>query len=162
MTSFVVFVVCSVRSSTANCSGWTQNWIRKHQGNITQDGVSSLVTQECAKSCSKLKETSFLRIFYESVELRSIWFVWRVFLESCKQAYYTIYAIKIMQWTPMLYSGEQRSVYLWGKFFWCCFQPLFRRYNFLCGLLFQKPTLHRAARTSIDQRNAQKLTKEQL
>ena len=33
---------------------------------------------------------------------------------------------------------------------------------FLCGLLFQKPTLHRTARTSIYQRNAQELTKEQL
>ena len=45
-----------------------------------------------------------------------------------------------MQWTLMLYSGEQRSVYLKGKFFWCCFQPLSRGYNFLCGFLFQKPT----------------------
>ena len=50
MTSFVVFVVCSVRSSTANCSGWTQNLIRKHQGNyFTQDRDSSLFTQEYAK-----------------------------------------------------------------------------------------------------------------
>ena len=50
MTSFVVFVVCSVRSSTADCSGWTQNLIRKHQGNyFTQDRDSSLFTQEYAK-----------------------------------------------------------------------------------------------------------------
>ena len=49
MTSFVVFVVCSVRSSTANCSGWTQNLIIKHQGNVTQDRDSSLFTQEYAK-----------------------------------------------------------------------------------------------------------------
>ena len=49
MTSFVVFVVCSIRSSTANCSRWTQNLIRKHQGNITQDRDSSLFTQEYAK-----------------------------------------------------------------------------------------------------------------
>ena len=49
MTSFVIFVVCSVRSSTANCSGWTQNLIRKHQGNVTQDRDSSLFTQEYAK-----------------------------------------------------------------------------------------------------------------
>ena len=25
--------------------------------------------------------------------------------------------------------------------FWCCFQPLSRSYSFLCGLLFQKPTM---------------------
>ena len=50
MTSFVAFVVCSVRSSTANCSEWTQNLIRKHQGNyFTQDRDSSLFTQEYAK-----------------------------------------------------------------------------------------------------------------
>ena len=50
MTSFVVFVVCSVRSSTANCSGWTQNLIRKHHGHyFTQDRDSSLFTQEYAK-----------------------------------------------------------------------------------------------------------------
>ena len=49
MTWFVVFVVCSVRSSTANCSGWTQKLIRKHQGNVTQDRDSSLFTQEYAK-----------------------------------------------------------------------------------------------------------------
>ena len=54
MTSFVVFVVCSVRSSTANCSGWTQNWIRKHHGNyFTQDRDSSLFTQEYAKELFK-------------------------------------------------------------------------------------------------------------
>ena len=49
MTSFVVFVVCSVRSSTANCSRWTRNWIRKHQGNVSKDRDSSLFTQEYAK-----------------------------------------------------------------------------------------------------------------
>ena len=31
MTSLVVIVVCLVRSSTPNCSGWTQNLVRKHQ-----------------------------------------------------------------------------------------------------------------------------------
>ena len=45
MTSFVVFVVCSVRSSTANCS----NLMRKHQRNVTQDRDSSLFTQKYAK-----------------------------------------------------------------------------------------------------------------
>ena len=49
MTSFAIFVVCSVRSSTANCSGRTQNLIRKHQGNVTQDRDSFLFTQEYAK-----------------------------------------------------------------------------------------------------------------
>ena len=50
MTSLVVIVVFLVRSSTPNCSGWTQNLIRKHQGYyFTQDRDSSLFTQEYAK-----------------------------------------------------------------------------------------------------------------
>ena len=39
------------------------------------------------RCCSKLKETSFIRIFHESPKLRRIWFVWRVFLENWKQAH---------------------------------------------------------------------------
>ena len=47
-------------------------------------------------------------------------------------------------------------------FFGVAFNRCLGDTTFLCGLLFQKPTLHRTARTSIYQRNAQELTKEQL
>ena len=47
-------------------------------------------------------------------------------------------------------------------FFGVAFNRCLEDTIFLCGLLFQKPTLHRTARTSIYQRNAQELTKEQL
>ena len=54
-------------------------------------------------------------IIYKDVSRKSkaprIWFVWRVFLENWNQAH-AIYVMKIMQWTLMLYSGEQRRVYM--------------------------------------------------
>ena len=103
---------------------------------LHKTGIHLFLLRNMQRSCSKLKETSFLRIFYESAKLRRIWFVWRVLLESWKQAY--TYAMKSMQWTLMLQSGEQRNVYLKGKFFWCCFQPLSRRYNFFVRVVISK------------------------
>ena len=104
---------------------------------LHKTGIHLFSLRNMLRSCSKLKETSYIRIFHESPKLRRIWFVWRVFLENWKQAH-AIDAKKIMQWTLMLYSGEQRSVYLWGKFFWCCFQPLSRRYHFFVRVVILK------------------------
>ena len=104
---------------------------------LHKTGIHLFLLRNMLRSCSKLKETSFIRIFHESPKLRRIWFVWRVFLENWKQAH-AIYAMKIMQWTLVLYSGKQRSVYLYRKFFWCCFQPLSRRYNFFVRVVISK------------------------
>ena len=63
----------------------------------------------------------------------------------------------------LCYTVENSEVFICKE---NCFGVAFNRCLedtiFLCGLLFQKPTLHRTARTSIYQRNAQELTKEQL
>ena len=58
--------------------------------------------------------------------------------ECWKQAH-AIYAMKIMQWTLVLYSGEQRRVYSCKEnFFGGCFQPLSRRYNFFVRVVISK------------------------
>ena len=49
---------------------------------LHKTGIHLFLLRNMLRSCSKLKETSFLRIFYESAKLRRIWFVcecyWKV------------------------------------------------------------------------------------
>ena len=89
------------------------------------------------RSCSKLKEIPFIRIFHESPKLRRIWFAWRVFLENWKQAHAILrdenhaldtYAI---QW-------RTAKCLLVRKFFWCCFQPLSRSTIFFVRVVISK------------------------
>ena len=142
MTSFVVFVVCSVRSSTANCSGWTQNLIRKHQGNyFTQDRDSSLFTKEYAKELfeaqgnivyqdiSRKSKAPQDLIYMASVlgKLKTNW----CYLRDENHAMDT-YAI---QWRTAKYLPVRKIFLVLSSTV-----VLFWRYNFLCGLLFQKPT----------------------
>ena len=76
-----------------------------------KDRDLSRFTQEYTKELFEAQGNIIYKDIHESPKLRRIWFVWRVFFENWKQAH-AIYAMKIMQWTLMLYSGEQRSVYL--------------------------------------------------
>ena len=63
----------------------------------------------------------------------------------------------------LCYTVENSEVFTCKEnFFGVAFNRCLGDTVFLSGLLFQKPTLHRTARTSIYQRNAQELTKEQL
>ena len=164
MTSFVVFVVCSVRSSTANCSGWTQNLIRKHQGNyFTQDRDSSLFTQEYAKELFEAQGN----IIYKDISrkpkapqdlicMASV--LGKLKTSSCylrdENHAMDTYAI---QWRTAKCLPVRKIclVLLW---------TVVSKIQFFCaGCYFKnQPWLHRTARTSIYQRNAQELTKEQL
>ena len=63
----------------------------------------------------------------------------------------------------LCYTVENSEVFTCKEnLFGVAFNRCLKDTIFLCGLLFQKLTLHRTARTSIYQRNAQELTKEQL
>ena len=160
MTSFVVFVVCSVHSSTANCSGWTQNLIRKHQGYyFTQDRDSSLFTQEYAKELFEGQGN----IIYKDISRKS---------KAPHEDLICTASVenKLMLFTRwkscnghLCYTVENSEVFTCKEnFFGVAFNRCLEDTIFLCGFLFQKPTLHRTTRTSIYHRNAQELTKEQL
>ena len=161
MTPFVVFVVCSVGSSTANCSGWTQNLIRKHQGNITQDRDSSLFTQEYPKELFEAQRN----IIYNDISRKF----------KAPQDLICMASVLGKLKTNLCYLRDENHAMdtypiQWRtakclpvrKNFVVAFNRCLEDTTFLCGLLFQKPTLHRTARTSIYQRNSQELTKEQL
>ena len=137
MTSFVVFVVCSVRSSTANCSEWTQNLIRKHQGNVTQDRDSSLFTQEYAKELFEAQAN----IIYKDISRKS----------KAPQDLICMASVLGKLKTSSCYLRDENHAMdtyaipwrtakclLVRKFFWCCFQPLSRRYIFFVRVVISK------------------------
>ena len=163
MTSFVVFVVCSVRSSTANCSGWTQNLIRKHQGNyFTQDRDSSLFTQEYAKELFEAQGNIIYKDISRKPKVPQDLICMASVLGKLKNKLMLFTRRKLCN-GHLCYTVENSEVFTCNEsFFGVAFNRCLGDTIFLCGLLFQKPTLHRTARTSIYQRNAQELTKEQL
>ena len=130
MTSFVVFVVCSVRSSTANCSGWTQNLIRKHQGNyFTQDRDSSLFTQEYAKELFEAQGN----IIYEDILRKPKATQDLICMASVLGKLKTLCCLSDENHTKMDSNAIQRRTAKClpvKKIFWCCFQQLSRRNNF--------------------------------
>ena len=128
---------------------------------LHKTGIHLFLLRNMLRSFSKLKETSFIRIFHESPKLRRIWFVWECSWKIEKNL------MLFTRWKScnghLCYIVENSEVFILKEnFFGVAFNRCLEDTIFLCGLLFQKPTLHRTARTSIYQRNAQELTKEQL
>ena len=161
MTSFVVFVVCSVRSSTANCSGWTQNLIRKHQGNVTQDRDSSLFTQEYAKELFEAQGNIIFKNILRKRKAPQDLICMASVIGKLKTSLY----LRDEKHAMNTYATKWRTAKCLPVrkiFLVLFFQPLSRRYNFFVRVLISKTN---ASPNSNDQylpRNAQELTKEQL
>ena len=159
MTTFVVFVVCSVRSSTANCSGWTQNLIRKHRGNVKNYRDSSLFSQEYAKELFEAQGN----IIYKDISRKP----------KAPQDLISMASVLGKLKTNLCYLCDENHAMdtcaiQWRtgkclpvkKIFWVLFSTIVSKIQFFCaGCYFKnQPWLHRTARTSIYQRNAQELT----
>ena len=161
MTSFVVFVVCSVRSSTANCSGWTQNLIRKHQGNVTQDRDSSLFTQEYAKELFEAQGNIIFKNILRKRKAPQDLICMASVIGKLKTSLY----LRDEKHAMNTYATKWRTAKCLPVrkiFLVLLFQPLSRRYNFFVRVLISKTN---ASPNSNDQylpRNAQELTKERL
>ena len=116
-------------------------------------GIYIVLLRNMVRSCSKLKETSFIRMFHESPKLRGF--------DLYGECSWKI-EIKLMLFTwwkscngHLCYTVENSDVFTCKEtFFGVAFNRYLEDTIFLCGLLF-----HRHARTSIYQRIAQELTK---
>ena len=141
MTTFVVFVVCSVRSSTANCSGWTQNLIRKHRGNVKDYRDSSLFSQEYAKELFEAQGN----IIYKDISRKP----------KAPQDLISMASVLGKLKTNLCYLCDENHAmdtcaiqWRTGKclpvkkiFLGVVFNHCLEDTIFLCGLLFQKPTM---------------------
>ena len=108
---------------------------------LHKTGIHLFLLRNMLRSCSKLKETSFIRIFHESPKLRRIWFVWRVFLENWKKN-----LMLFTRWKSynghLCYTVEKSEVFICKEnLFGVAFNRCLEDTIFLCGLLFQKPTM---------------------
>ena len=142
MTSFVVFVVCSVRSSTANCSGWTQKLIRKHQGNITQERDSSLFTQEYAKELFEAQGNIIYKDISRKPKVPQDLICMASVLGKLKTSSCYLRDENHATDTCAIQWKTAKCLLVTKIFFGVAFNRCLGDTIVLCGLLFQKPTLH--------------------